>query len=67
MKYLPLILLVFIVGCFTPTPQAKLKAYGCWWNCVNEEGKTGFCCEKEVPEKDHYIFDCNNAEDIVVQ
>ena len=61
-----LILLVCLSGCITPSPQSKLKSYGCWWDCVDAEGNTGFCCEKEVPEEDHYIFDCKYAEDVVI-
>ena len=69
MKYMAtLVLLMCLSGCITEqTPYQKLVAYGCWWDCKNEAGETGFCCEKEVPVADHYIFDCKYAGDRVVK
>jgi hypothetical protein len=46
--------------------RQKLEYYECWWPCVNEVGKTGFCCEKEVPEEDHYIFNCEDAPNRII-
>lgn len=55
-----------LVGCITPqveTPYQKLSRYGCYWGCVNEEGDTGWCCEKPVPLLDRDILNCENAGD----
>ena len=46
-------ILLLTCGC-TMTPVEKLKYYGCVYY---SEGH-GFCCEKEVPEYDQYILNC---------
>ena len=43
-------------GCVS-TPQEKLDYY----NCNYVVAKNGWCCEKEVPEYDRYILDCENV------
>jgi len=43
--------------------QQKLERYNCYWDCPNESGENGWCCEFEVPAEDHYIFDCKNANE----
>jgi len=58
---LALLLLVFLSGC--ETIQQKLERYNCYWDCPNEAGENGWCCEFEVPAEDHYIFDCKNANE----
>ena len=61
---LALLLSVFLAGCITTeTVQEKLIRYNCYWDCPNESGENGWCCEHEVPAEDHYIFDCKNANE----
>jgi uncharacterized protein YceK len=47
--------------------QIKLELYNCYWGCLNEQDETGWCCEHEVPQQDHYIFNCENAKERVIQ
>jgi len=62
--FLPL--LVFLYSCAAVQSldvQQKLEKYNCYWDCPNESGENGWCCEHAVPEEDHYIFDCKNAKE----
>ena len=60
-----LLLTLLLSGCVTVTSdlntQEKLEYYNCYWDCPNEEGEIGWCCEKEVPWHDKHIFHCDNA------
>lgn len=58
-----LALLVALVGCTNDVIQQKLEQYNCYWDCPNESGENGWCCEHEVPPEDQYIFDCENAKE----
>ena len=61
-----LALILLICGCKL-TAKQKIELYGCYWNCPNELGENGWCCEKEVPKEDWYIFNCENAGNRIVQ
>ena len=63
-KELGLLALLLVVGCVTP--QEKLEHYNCYWGCMDGD-KTGWCCEREVPQSDHYIFDCENAGERIIK
>jgi len=63
------LLALLLVGCTAVTDldvQQKLDKYDCWWGCMDGD-KTGWCCEREVPQSDHYIFDCENAGERIIK
>jgi hypothetical protein len=60
-KELGFLALILLAGC--ATPQEKLAMYGCTYY----PKESGFCCKHEVPEFDHYIFNCKYAGDCTYQ
>jgi len=60
------VLIIFLSGCAAiehQDVQQKLVKYNCYWDCPNEAGELGWCCEHLVPDEDQYIFDCKNAKE----
>ena len=50
-----------IIGCETVQPAMTAKEKIVYYGCYYCKSQSGFCCNKEVPFVDLYIFNCENA------